>query len=181
MELNSKLNTVLLGLIVILLAIGVYYIAKDKNSSTYVNNSNAPAEIVDVSKDAQKEADQVVVENKNVYSHCNLKLNILANQNISFPFSLTGKITIPSTTGCAWTVFEGQVGSVDVLSNGISLGSYPLKIEQNFNYQNGVWNISSDINLEADMISGDHLTLRVNKDDPSGENPDAFEIPIVLN
>lgn len=119
-------------------------------------------------------------------STCNL--NVQTYQVVSFPLAITGQFSMgqqgqqPWVT-CSLGVFEGQVGAVKVYSSsGVYLNSWaPLMITNpNFDYQPGTYNFAGTLTLPG-LSSGQTVILRFEKEDPSGEHPYHFDIPVIVS
>jgi hypothetical protein len=112
-------------------------------------------------------------------------LNVSEYQVVSFPLAITGQFYIgnqQSGAVCPLGLFEGYVGAVHAYSStGASLNaSAPLMIhEPNFDYSPGAYDFNGTLNLTG-VSSGDVITLRFEKEDPSGEHPYHFDIPVVV-
>ncbi len=112
-------------------------------------------------------------------------LNVSPYQVVSFPLMITGEFNIgqqqPGAV-CSLGLFEGQVGAVKVYS---SAGAYlnrwaALMITNpNFDYQPGTYNFAGTL-TSPNVSSGQTVILRFEKEDPSGEHPYHFDIPVIV-
>ncbi len=87
-----------------------------------------------------------------------------------FPFTVAGKIT-----GCGWTAFEGEVGSVAIVDgNGLEVSVQPVPASS-------PWMASTvyfDHNLSVPIMDTNDGTLIFRNTDASGENPLTFEVDV---
>ena len=119
-------------------------------------------------------------------STCNL--NVQTYQVVSFPLTITGQFSIGQQGQTPWVtcslgIFEGQVGVVKAYSSaGVYLNSWTslLVTNPNFDYQPGTYNFAGTLALPG-VSSGQTVILRFEKEDPSGEQPYHFDIPVIVS
>ncbi len=94
----------------------------------------------------------------------------IANEVFEFPFTVSGKIN-----GCGWVAFEGEVGTVSIIDGyGEIVSTEPLTATSPWMTEI----VTFDQNLNVPFLDTTFGKLRFRNQDPSGENPLYFDIPV---
>ncbi len=105
---------------------------------------------------------------------CGVKVfSPLPGQKVSFPLEVSGYVN-----GCGWVPFEGQVGTLEVRDNKNALSPLIILPVDGDNYTLPAY-FKVKINPQNNPISSEGVLIFHN-DDPSGENPQTFQVPVVF-
>ena len=152
-------------LIVIVVALGVYAINKNKVVAP-TNNDN------------QQGGGQQVAA-----SHCGMTINSpLPGSTVAFPLTINATVdnTQMTSLGCSWGVFEAQAGGVEVKDgSGNVLATAPVTTTANWMTANATPYSASITALSNPNYSGP-LTLVFTEDNAEGDpNPDMLTVAVV--
>ena len=150
-------NTILLIIIVILLSVGVWFVAKKGNDPRLENDRLAKNQQDDRSQDLQEDS-------------CLVVTSPVVNQAVSFPLVIKGYIDVAgakANTCVSWGAFEGTAGSIVVKDMKGAIKSLDVRINTVGDYYAGMkqWPITATIQGLTGVPSSNQIALYMASDE----------------
>ena len=166
----------IIGIIVIGALIGIFFPKGIKDTKKIVPTIDQMGKIEgsNVNPIDNRETDAYYTKadiDKNV---CGIKIfSPLPGQKVSFPLEISGYVN-----GCNWVPFEGQVGTLEIRDNTNALSKLIILPVEGDNYTLPAY-FKVKIVPQSNPTSAQGVLIFHNED-PSGEKPETFQIPIVF-
>lgn len=166
----------IIGIVVIGALIGIFF-PKGIRNNEKINSGIQNLGYVE----GQKVAPQDIRETDAYYTKADIDANVcgikifspLPGQKVAFPLEVSGYVN-----GCNWVPFEGQVGTLEIRDNKNALSKLIILPVDGDTYTLPAYfkvKITPTVNP-----SSNEGVLIFHNDDPSGERPETFQVPIVF-
>lgn len=170
----------------LLLAIAIFTIAVWYMSQPHTLHK------IDLSQNTDISAEQIFengdMTNQQDPTPCALSFkNINPGDTVTFPLEIRGTIDNSAVeTGCRWIMFEGQAGTAQLYYDNAGLGWDPIgkpEIVKVENWMSVTSPFSVTINYTNQgrgMSSGTKFKIRFTEENPSGEESQSYDLPVIL-
>ena len=171
---NNTSKIILIGAIIIL-AFAVAYLSRSHELQTFPKPDTVSPASTTVSTSAEPLPCALSFE------------NIKEGDSVEFPLEIRGTIDNSNASiDCRWVMFEGQAGIAQLYYDNAGLGWDPVGKPEIVRVEN--WMATSSpfsvtmnySNQGRGMTSGTKFKIRFNEENPSGEDGQIYDLPVVL-
>lgn len=173
---TPTLLIVIISIVLIGALIGIFY------PKGIINNKKIVPTIDTLGRvNADKVKPQDNRETDAYYTKANIDTNVcgikvfspLPGQKVSFPLEVSGYVN-----GCNWVPFEGQVGTIEMRDSKNAIAPLIILPVDGDNYTLPAY-FKVKISPQFNPMSSNGVLIFHN-DDPSGEKPETFQVPITF-
>lgn len=175
-ESKSSLLMIIVGVILIGALIGIFYpkgfkkvtkIVPSIDQAGFVNGQN-------INPNDNRNNDAYYIKSDTDGNVCGIKVfSPLPYQKVSFPLEVSGYVN-----GCSWVPFEGQVGTIELRDANSAISQLIILPVDGDTYTLPAY-FKVKINPQTNPTSNNGVIIFHN-DDPSGNNPETFQLPITF-
>jgi len=172
---SSGILLLIIGILLIGALIGIFFPSGFKKKTAYTPAIDKMGLVLgqETLPTDQRETDAYYTKANIDKNICGIKIfSPLPGQKVSFPIEVSGYVN-----GCNWVPFEGQVGTLEIRDKNKALSRLIILPVDGDSYTLPAY-FKIKVTPEFNIESNDGVFIFHNED-PSGEKPETFQIPVV--
>lgn len=172
---GSPTLILIIGILLVGALIGIFFPSGFKKITKYTPSIDKAGLLQgqEVAPTDKRETDAYYTKANIDKNSCGIKIfSPLPGQKVSFPLEVSGYVN-----GCNWVPFEGQVGTLEIRDKNKAISRLIILPVDGDNYTLPAYfkvRVTPEFNIE----SNDGVFIFHNED-PSGEKPETFQVPVV--